>query len=537
MMPNVSRGRSFKGVTAYLTHDKRGPGVEAVSSERVGFSQVLNFTAGEARNPEEAAHVMAATWRGADALKAAAGIKSTGRKATAAPVWHCSLSWHPTEAPTESEMREAALAALKAAGLELDQGYQTVVIQHTDEPHPHLHIVVNLVHPITGKQTNPHRDLPKLQAWADAYDRGRGHNFAKDRRAKQDALARREKIPARQIENPRSRTEWQARKAANEDRFGRAREEAAALRSTYAARVAALGQASRDDYGRRRTAFAALKSDYEQRREEIKAKYRPHLDAVLKHRRDRNALPLSPQGFRDWRESREWKALSRRLWSQRHAFGQREGSMTGRLRNAFVLSIKAGQSQPGGRAGAFLRLMGDPGMRAAFFEGYQQAAKKALSEKHFQQKVRRADPIRLAMNAELAASARDYKARAAALKGEAARAKETQQEAWRALSQERNQDWTQWRERFDIPERKTAPAPEGQGGPLSDAFKEPRPPSPARDDPRSPREALNQAAGPPTDAERRATEQARRDERRSREEERWKLRSKDRKRDREGPER
>ncbi len=538
MMPNVSRGRSFKGVTAYLTHDKRGPDVEPFSAERVGFSALINFTAGEARDPEEAAHVMAETWRGADQLKAAAGIKSTGRKATAPPVWHCSLSWHPTEQPTESEMRAAALDALTAAGLEPDRGYQTFIVQHTDEPHAHLHIVVNLVHPITGKQANPHRDLPKLQAWADTYDRARGQNFAKDRRAKHDAIARRERIPARQIENPRSRAEWQARKAANEERFGRAREEAAALRSAYAARAAALTEGGRDDFAKRRQVFADLKAAYEKEREAIKARYRPQMDAILKHRRDKNALPLSRQGLRDWQETREWKALSRRLWQQRRAFGLQERTTTGRLRNAFALSLKAPAAPSGGRLGAFLRLMADPALRSALFESYQDAARKSLSEKQFQQKLKRADPIRLAMNAELSAAASAYRAQRDSLKEQATAARAQQQQAWRTLAEERARDWSQWRARFNVPERD--PAKEQQER-LSDAFASPaQAPSPSVEDVRTVRHALDQAARPATPEEQRAAEQARRDERLARQEERWKERSKERKernRNRGGPER
>ncbi len=64
MVPNVSRGQSFKGLVAYLSHDKReelpdGATRTVQTDERVGFTQLLNFAPGEAVTLEEAAKVMA----------------------------------------------------------------------------------------------------------------------------------------------------------------------------------------------------------------------------------------------------------------------------------------------------------------------------------------------------------------------------------------------------------------------------------------------------------------------------------------------
>src|SRR4051794_27593679 len=109
MVPNIERGFSFKGLTAYLMNDKPTPEQPRPDGPagRVGTVKLFNFMDGEARDPFEAAKVMALTVRDAEAIKREAGIAPGGRKSEAPPVWHCSLSWHPTERPDEAEMMKA----------------------------------------------------------------------------------------------------------------------------------------------------------------------------------------------------------------------------------------------------------------------------------------------------------------------------------------------------------------------------------------------------------------------------------------------
>jgi hypothetical protein len=187
MIPKLTRGRSFKKLTAYLMHDKREGWAEAGdphpdTAERVGFTRTMNFFGDAAQgDPRIAARMMAATWKSAEALKRAAGIKPGGDKAKAPPVWHNSLSWAKSERVDEAEMMRAAESYLKYQGLGLDKGYQTYVVEHTDTEHMHLHVVVNLVHPETGKQANPYRDKQNAQAWARSYEKQRGQIFCHDR--------------------------------------------------------------------------------------------------------------------------------------------------------------------------------------------------------------------------------------------------------------------------------------------------------------------------------------------------------------------
>ena len=72
----------------------------------------------------------------------------------------------------------------------------------------------------------------------------------------------------------------------------------------YTARV----KATQDDaFKRRRNEQRALWNDYRTARQAIRSRHQFQLDQIYKHKRNRHALPLSIQGFRDWRETRKWK--------------------------------------------------------------------------------------------------------------------------------------------------------------------------------------------------------------------------------------
>ena len=87
-------------------------------------------------------------------LKAEAGIKATGRKPER-PVYAFSLSWGREEHPDHEHMRAQGRSALEALGL---AEHEAVLIGHKDREHPHVHAIVNLVNPETGKTTNVYRD-------------------------------------------------------------------------------------------------------------------------------------------------------------------------------------------------------------------------------------------------------------------------------------------------------------------------------------------------------------------------------------------
>jgi Relaxase/Mobilisation nuclease domain len=92
-------------------------------------------------DPEQAAALMAATaQRSARCRKAA---------------YHAMIAWAPEERPSPEIMQEIAVKTLKLAGL---AEHQALIMGHGDKPHRHLHMLINRVHPETGK------------AWRTAHD-------------------------------------------------------------------------------------------------------------------------------------------------------------------------------------------------------------------------------------------------------------------------------------------------------------------------------------------------------------------------------
>jgi hypothetical protein len=176
MVPAITAcGRSFRSAALYYLHDKRREG-EAVrfTTERVAWVETVNLPTGD---PERAWRIMAHTALAQGHLKAAAGTKATGRKLKK-PVFAYSLAWPPGEKPTKAQMIEAARASLEEQGLE---EYQAIILAHTDEPQAHVHIIVNRVHPATGKAAALSNSKLKLSQWAEGYERKRGKVFCPQR--------------------------------------------------------------------------------------------------------------------------------------------------------------------------------------------------------------------------------------------------------------------------------------------------------------------------------------------------------------------
>ena len=158
----LSSGKSFKGLSNYLTHD---PGAE--SADRVGFTHTLNLANDHVPS---AVDEMVWTARDAELLKQEAGIRAGGR-VTEKPVKHVSLNWAPGETPTREHMIKTSESFLQHMGW---QDHQTVLVAHTDKEHSHLHLCINVTHPETGLRLDDNFERRRTQAWALEYERENG---------------------------------------------------------------------------------------------------------------------------------------------------------------------------------------------------------------------------------------------------------------------------------------------------------------------------------------------------------------------------
>lgn len=263
MTPHAAnQGKSFKGVAAYIIHDPD----RAKTSERVLFTQTLNLRTDD---PQKAAKVMAYTAAHASFLKQAAGVKAGGRKSQN-PVYHFSLSWVPGEQPSQAEMMEAAEQALEVLGF---RGHEALFAAHGDKPHKHLHIVVNRIHPETGKSHNPNDDYSHLQEWAHFYDKARGLEHHSPERA-----AKYEKDPIKKAEYQKLAEEIRSKEGVANHNVPRPQYEAEKgathprsklyqqIRETFAARTKNLAIETREAATRHKAQWQTLKDRHKQER-------------------------------------------------------------------------------------------------------------------------------------------------------------------------------------------------------------------------------------------------------------------------------
>ena len=167
MIPRIhKRGTSFKTATAYILHDP-----QAETKERVDWALSLNCGSDE---PDRAWEAMYDTWNRRTALKREAGVDLRGAD-NKRPVMHITLSWAPGETVSKMQMMDAAMESLRAIGL---QDHQALIAAHNDKDHQHLHIIVNTVHPETGRTAALKYPALALRDVAREHDRQRAREAA-----------------------------------------------------------------------------------------------------------------------------------------------------------------------------------------------------------------------------------------------------------------------------------------------------------------------------------------------------------------------
>ncbi len=163
MVPNISpNGASFFGAGAYHLHDKLGP-----TAQRVLFTATRNLANDDAHLAIDEMH---RTVTDGPLAKQFSGASPAGRK-NFAPVKTISLAWAPHEKPTPQHMIAAADDFLATMGW---QHHQAVFAAHSDTQHPHLHIILNRINPLSGKTLNDWQDKKRAQQWALSFEKRHG---------------------------------------------------------------------------------------------------------------------------------------------------------------------------------------------------------------------------------------------------------------------------------------------------------------------------------------------------------------------------
>jgi hypothetical protein len=133
-----SSGRRFYALARYLLHGRSGE-----ETERVAWTAGRNLGLDD---PELAAALMQAT--------------ANQNPRVEAPVYHLTINFDPADPVTPQQMQAAADRVLADLGL---AEHQALMVAHQDRGHPHVHIMVNRVHPATGLAWDRWQDQPKIQ--------------------------------------------------------------------------------------------------------------------------------------------------------------------------------------------------------------------------------------------------------------------------------------------------------------------------------------------------------------------------------------
>lgn len=162
-------GKSFKGLVRYLAHDPK-----AQTKDRLAWTYTLNTASDD---PSLALHEIYWTYKAADELKKEAGIRRGGRRLEA-PVKHFSLSWSPDDQPSREHMIATVENFLQHMRW---SDHQAILFAHNDTAHPHVHVVLNAVHPETGRKLDERNDWERAKPWGLTYELARGEVRCKQR--------------------------------------------------------------------------------------------------------------------------------------------------------------------------------------------------------------------------------------------------------------------------------------------------------------------------------------------------------------------
>jgi relaxase-like protein len=138
MIGMSSSAKSFGALAHYLANGRSGN-----EPERVAWSASRNLPTSE---PELAGKIMRAT--------ASQNVR------VAQPGYHIALSFDPGDAVDRATMERVADRTIAALGL---TGHQALIVCHQDRDHPHMHLLINRVHPETGRVWNRWQDRAVIQ--------------------------------------------------------------------------------------------------------------------------------------------------------------------------------------------------------------------------------------------------------------------------------------------------------------------------------------------------------------------------------------
>lgn len=303
----ITQGKSFKGLSAYLLQDENRE-----TADRVGWTQTLNLSDAPA---DQAWCLMLATANSANALKEASGIKKG--KTPVKVVHHFSLNFHPDDEVTPEIMSKAVREALEVYGME---HHQALAVEHHDKAHRHVHVMVNLIDPENGmsaatpvmgddgkKRSKLSNSQRRLSSWAQKFERNNGLEITEGRLANANKRAQGEQVDAKR----KKRNQYD-----HDKRFKADRRKGYKLKK-FEDEAKAIQQRSKELKEQQRHEWDALKQSYGEEKEAIR----------------RNMSPAMKERVAEIKETYKpfWAELFKEQSQERFRFDQEAETAKGRL--------------------------------------------------------------------------------------------------------------------------------------------------------------------------------------------------------------
>lgn len=423
--PSGSAGHSFKGLHAYLSHDK-----EQTTSERLEWMETRNIATND---PAQAWKIMAATARAQNDIKRGAGVR-TGKAPKDGAVMHVVLSFADGEPMSREAIAEAADEFLSQLGVDpakmrsknkpsrrqFAEEHQTVMYAHTDTENTHVHLMINRIHPETGIVLPSNNDQLKAQKWALEYSKRHGtDHLTPARKENRDMRENGEYVKA---DRRKSRNVYEQEKdlldAANDNDHVKAFQEkqrkkdaALVLRGRNLTRLqAAAWDKLAETHNYRKAALARdLQKKTNLAKADTREEYRP-----------------------------KWRELRKVQESEKVTFAELEKTFFGRAANAAKLSADLVRQQRSGVIARTFRILSSAGERKAYFDRAQQRAQSTLQREQADKVHSRALDLKTAQVAKMAANRTVFEEQREGLSQTQAAARQKLKDDWKERTAERH---------------------------------------------------------------------------------------------------
>jgi hypothetical protein len=197
MIARTTQGRTFGGLVRYAVKEaepsrEAGLSQEAEPGREAGLGRALERELDDAAGGRRVAwtHTRNLFEREPAAIAQEMADAARLSERTEKPVYHLVLGYAIGDDPSPAAMRELAGEVLEDLGLGAHQAY---VVAHANSQAPHMHLIVNRVHPDTGQAWNAWRDRYRIRRLLVEQEKERGLYRTPLRREVARALTERER--------------------------------------------------------------------------------------------------------------------------------------------------------------------------------------------------------------------------------------------------------------------------------------------------------------------------------------------------------